>query len=126
MKKEIIAAVFIISFSINNLSANTPDKVNRSIFNEGLKKFLLSDFHGAASDFGRLYSIDNSNTDNIKMYYKTLVTIGDMEYIKNNFPEARRMYARAISLVGEDENLLWKLKTIDDINDRVRDEKLKN
>jgi putative nucleotidyltransferase with HDIG domain len=128
MRRVLFLLVVLIEFILATgaFSSGNNAETAEYIFMEGLKKYSMSDYSSAIEDFAKVYAVDKENKKNIDIYYKALVRQGDIEYNRENFPEARRLYARAIGLVGEDEGLLWKLKTIDDIGEHVRMEKLKS
>jgi HD-GYP domain-containing protein (c-di-GMP phosphodiesterase class II) len=131
MNIRTIAFIAALSIMFAALHKQSPplfseDATIEYIYQEGLKNYFLSDYTAAISDFEKVHALNNSYRNNNTMLYRSLLRLGDIEYGKNNYPDARRLYARAVGVVGENDGLLWRLKTIDDINERVRIEKEKN
>lgn len=117
-----MGGVFVIATACALFAASGHEKVDDAIFQEGLRKYIQSDYRAAIEDFEKSYAHDKNNKKLKKVFYNALLRQGDIEYERDDLPEARRLYARALTVGGEDEALLRKLRTIDEINAHVRGE----
>jgi HD-GYP domain-containing protein (c-di-GMP phosphodiesterase class II) len=117
---------FLIIFTPATVLLSADDDTVEYIYQEGLNKYALSDYRSAINDFAKVHALQQRYKNNNTMLYRSLVRLGDIEYKQHNLTDARKLYAQAIGIAGENDGLLWRLKTIDDINDRVRDEKKKS
>lgn len=116
----------VLFFTGKTLTGQDKTGTTEYIFNEGFKNYSKSNYYAAIKDFAKVYRVDKKNKKNKELYYKTLVRQGDIEYEREHFDKARRLYSRAIGVIGGDEALLWKLKTIYDIKKHVQSERKKS
>jgi tetratricopeptide (TPR) repeat protein len=76
-----------------------------AIYRDGLKKYVLGDYGGAVEDFDRALTQKPEDELIKKMYITTLLKSGNREYDTGVLIKAERLFTKAYTLSGEDENL---------------------
>ncbi len=115
MKKTLFIVFMIFSTALPLLAplCLRPDNdVATTLYKEGLKKYILSDYEGALEDFDSAYRLNPDDLKIKKMYTSTLIKLGNSYYEQNSLNRALEYYLRAQKLGGEDEALKNNLKEV--------------
>jgi putative nucleotidyltransferase with HDIG domain len=118
--KRLISALFFLSMLAVCAAATSADETVEFIYLEGLSKFAVENYPAAIADFTKVHSLEKKYKENNSLLYKSFLRQGDIEYNRNHYTEARKLYAEALGIAGETDGLLWRLKTIGDINEREK------
>ena len=109
---RLTALLFLALFMAGSMSLFGDEDVATALYREGIKKYILEDFRGAINDFESAYRLKSDDPKIRGMFINTLIKQGNIEYEKENLKAAQVYYEKALSLSGEDPDLLDKLTLI--------------
>ena len=99
------------------------ENLSKSVYKEGLRKYILRNYKGAIKDFKTAYKLNKKDSKIKGMYVNALIKQGNIEYNDGNLYSSERYFSRALSLSGKDAELRRKLNQIKEEIGKIKGKK---